>query len=105
MVLGGGNSVRTLYELKTARKTKSTVVEKTNVPGLTSLKTQTETFFESNYHHQPTRTVMTNSKGETIEKKIKYSFDYQVPDIGNIPDCNYLQYVIAKDTWYSGGFA
>jgi YD repeat-containing protein len=82
------NSVETLYEIKTARKTQITITEHLYQPGSnTTVSTQTQTFFESNYHNQPTKVITTNSKGQSTERRIKYAFDYRVQVFENTPAC------------------
>jgi Family of unknown function (DUF5977) len=81
----------TFYELKTGRQTETIVTEKNYVPGTGVLETQTETLFESPYHHQPTKTITTNSTGQTIEKRIKYSSEYIPASVSGI-NCNYQNY-------------
>jgi YD repeat-containing protein len=79
---------RTFYSLKTARKVSSAVTELTYQPGGGNTSTLMQQAFESPYHHQPTKIITTNSMGESIEKRIKYSFDYRVPLFENIQNCN-----------------
>jgi YD repeat-containing protein len=80
--------IETFYEIKTARKTQISSTEHLyQQGGITAASTQTQTFFESNYHNQPTKVITTNSKGQIIEKRIKYAFDYRVPLFENTPAC------------------
>ncbi len=105
---GSAFTAETFYELKTAKKTQSTVIEKNYQAGGSSNDKQVQTFFESNYHHEPTRILTTNSTGQTIEKKIKYAFDYRVPVFENTSTCNsyaaagFINY--ANSLYISGGY-
>jgi hypothetical protein len=81
------NEGTTLYSLVTARKTKMTVVSN-YYPAAGGTSTTTDSvFYESPYHHQPTRTVSINSFGEKIESKTKYAFDFRVAACDAISDC------------------
>lgn len=98
----------TNYELKTAHKSSSTEIENTYQPTGEYIQTQSQTFYESPYHHQATRVTTTNSLGQTIEKRIKYAFDYRVPLFDNVSNCytgaaSYLNY--SNSLFYSGGYS
>jgi len=81
------------YELKTAKKTYTKIVERTySINSSIPMETSIESFYESPYHHQVTRTLTVNSKGEQIETKIKYSSDFIAQDIANINTCNINTY-------------
>ncbi len=101
-------TVETYYELKTAHKTQSTVIERVYQPGVVSpVEKQTQTFFESNFHHEPTRTLTYNSKSQAIESKTKYAFDYRVPSFDNTTNCyvgaaGFMDY--ANSTYASGNY-
>ena len=99
--------VETYYELKTAHKIQSSVIEK-DYQGTTFIQKQIQTFYESNYHHEPTRIVTTDSKGLSMEKKIKYAFDFRVPIFENTSNCytgaaSFLGYF--NSLFYSGGYS
>lgn len=82
--------VRAFYQLKTARKVSSSVAETNYQPG-TPANNQANysiQYFESPYHHQPTKIITTDSRNITIEKRLKYSFDYRVPVFENVANCN-----------------
>ena len=100
-------TAETFYELKTARKTQSTVTEKLYQTGGNVLTTQTQTLFESIYHHEPTKVITTDSKGQTIEKRLKYAFDYRVPVFENTTNCytsaaGFISY--SDNLFTSGGY-
>lgn len=79
----------TFYEIQTARISESNIQEIIyQQPAGTSLTKQTQTFYESNYHHQPTKIITTDSRGITNERRLKYSFDYRVPIFENTTACN-----------------
>jgi hypothetical protein len=75
--------VSTLYEISTASKLKDIVTETdyTTVPNSTALVTTNTINYESNNHFEPTNIIKSNSKGETIETKIKYVKDFITPSI------------------------
>ncbi len=78
----------TFYNLTTSKKTKFTTVSNYFQPGSSNLQTTTEVlFYESPFHNQVTRKTFTNSLGETLETKIKYAFDYRIPNCEAISDC------------------
>lgn len=78
--------VSTYYNLATAKKISMTTVT-TDIPLTGStLTTIDSTFYESPYHHQLTRKVSINSKGEKLETKIKYAFDFRIPNCEAISD-------------------
>ncbi|MBY0349081.1 MAG: RHS repeat protein [Hydrotalea flava] len=87
-LFGGTAYAKTFYSLKTARKVSSTITELTYQTGGGFTSTLTQQFFESPYHNQPTKIITTDSRGETIEKRIKYSFEYRVPLFENVQNCN-----------------
>ena len=76
----------TFYELKTARLTEMGITQDEMAPGVGYIQTTTTTFYESQFHNQPTRKVTTNSKGETLETKYKYAADFRLASCDNIPD-------------------
>jgi hypothetical protein len=74
----------TFYDIKTGRKSKTSVTEK-NYSNGNLLSSTTETFYESSFHNQPTRVVKVNSVGKTSETKMKYLFDLRTSWLD--PDC------------------
>lgn len=92
---GGPNSgigLLTLYNLSTSKKDRTVIVtDEFSSTGAVLTIVDSE-FYESPYHHQVTRKVTINSKGEKIENKIKYAFDYRISACDAISDCysNYL---------------
>jgi YD repeat-containing protein len=82
----------TYYELTTARQTQMQVTETAYNPADgSSLSTTSTTYFESPFHNQPTRTGSSNSKGEVLETKNKYAYDFRLPACDAIAD-GYPQY-------------
>ncbi|MBL7747095.1 MAG: hypothetical protein JNM19_06680, partial [Chitinophagaceae bacterium] len=78
----------TLYDIATKRKTQMTVDESVvNLQTGITTNTSTATYYESPWHKQPTRTTSTNSKGETVETKYKYSFDFRANGCDAMTDC------------------
>jgi hypothetical protein len=83
-----GLATFTQYEISTKRKTQMKVDETIVNPVTGALFTTSNTsYFESAWHRQPTRTVTVNSKGETIETKYKYAFDFRAAGCDAGPDC------------------
>lgn len=82
--------VRSYYQLKTAKKVTASVTETSYQPGIpgNNQVTYMTQYFESPYHNQPTKVITTDSRNITIEKRIKYSFDYRVPIFENVQNCN-----------------
>ncbi len=80
--------ISTIYEIKTAKKISTTITERGYQVGGIAFERQVQNFYESIYHNQPTRTLTTDSKGKSIEKKIKYAFDYRVPAFQNTTNCS-----------------
>lgn len=76
----GPNSVYlpTFYQLSTAKKTETQVVDRNYQPGVGMVETTNNTYFESPYHNQVTRKTNTTSTGELQESKIKYAADYRI---------------------------
>ena len=91
---GAGTNVLlgTYYELSTAKKTQTQVTETVYDPATAgTLTTTSSTYYESPYHPEITRTTATNSKGEVIETKKKYAFDFRLSTCDAIAD-GYTQY-------------
>ncbi|HWI93253.1 MAG TPA: hypothetical protein VNT20_18370 [Flavisolibacter sp.] len=86
-------SNKTHYSLSTAKKTQMVVVSHDYASG-NALTTIDSTFFRSSYHCMPTRRVNINSKGELLETKYKYAFDYRPAAFDTLSDC-YAQYASA----------
>lgn len=81
--------VGTKYEIGTSKKTSDAVTQTIYDPATaTSLTTTSTTYYESPYHHQATRTTATNSKGEVLETKNKYAFDFRISTADAIADGN-----------------
>jgi hypothetical protein len=102
-------STTTMYELKTARKTETDVFERTYQPGGLVIAKQTQTLYESIYHHEPTKIITTDSKGKSVEKRIKYAFDYRVAGFENTPNCltgaaSFISYANSLYSSYSAAY-
>jgi hypothetical protein len=91
VVYQGGQTLGTKYELTTARKTQTQVTETVYNPGGGSLTTTSTSYNESPYHHEVTRVNATNSKGEVMETKKKFAFDFRLSTSDGIAD-GYPQY-------------
>lgn len=77
----------TYYNLTNSKKSKMTVVSSDISLTGSTLTTIDSSFFESPFHSQITRKVYIDSKGNKIETKIKYAFDFRVPNCEAISDC------------------
>ncbi len=93
------NLLGTEYELKTACKTQVQTIETNYTPGQGSQTTTNTVYYESQWHHQPTRTVTTNSTGQTIEAKIKYAADFRPGNCDTQTNC-WQNFVSAKAACY-----
>ncbi len=95
----------TLSSLQTAKKTyMKTITDNYSQTGAI-LSTTEEDFYESPYHNEITRKKIITSKGEIIETKIKYAFDFRLPSCEALTDCyqNYLtSYTNANNTFDYG---
>lgn len=74
------------YNLSTAKKTVMTVVTD-DYSGSQTLRTIDSSFFESLYHAQLTRRVGINSKGQSLETRYQYAFDYVPAGCTSLPNC------------------
>lgn len=73
-----GGLLGTYYEISTARKTQTQTTETDYASNGSLFTTVNTAYYESPFHHGATRTGTANSKGETIESKNKYAFDFRV---------------------------
>ncbi len=94
----------TIYELKTAKKVQTNTTEKIYDINGNILVSTSSNFYESPYHNQITRVINTNSKGVTLEKKIKYTFDFRTTACNSISDCSqtYLTSVANATAIFNG---
>ncbi|MFT3682277.1 MAG: hypothetical protein QM791_18535 [Ferruginibacter sp.] len=90
----------TFYNLNTSRKIKATAVSSEYLLTGGIITITDSSFYESPYHHQVTRKISINSKGEKTETKVKYAFDFQVPNCEAISDC-WQSYNAAYNNTYS----
>ena len=89
----GGQLMATKYELTTSKKTQTQVINNEFDPVTsTSLSTTSTSYNESAFHHEVTRTNTTNSKGEVLETRKKFAFDFRISTCDAIAD-GYPQYV------------
>jgi hypothetical protein len=94
VVRSGANNqmLGTKYQIGTSKKISDAVIEKMyNSADANFYTTTTTTYYESPFHHQPTRVAATNSKGEVLETKKKYAFDMRLSACDAIAD-GYPQY-------------
>ena len=78
----------TNYDLYTSKKTRMVVVTSEIPLSGASLVTVDSSFYESPYHHEITRKVSIDSRGNKLESKMKYAFDFRVPNCESISDCS-----------------
>lgn len=77
---GSNPSFFTWYNQSTGRKIKETAVRKSyNVNG--TVTNTSDSYYESAYHHQVTRTVTTNSTGDTYETRYRYVPDFTLSNV------------------------
>jgi YD repeat-containing protein len=77
----------TMYSLQSAKKTGSTSVSSLYDPvNGTYASTTSTVYYGSNYHHQPTRSVVTTSTNDSLVTNIKYPFDFRIASCDAIPD-------------------
>lgn len=79
----------TVYDLKTAKKTKQTTIETVYQPGNSPRIVQSEVFYESRHHNSPTKYITTYPGGETSTKRIKYSFDLRSTLFDTVGTCTF----------------
>lgn len=99
--LSGVGDIGTLtnYEISTQRKTQTRVEEFiTNPITGQDLMNTTTTYYESAFHRQPTRITSVNSKGELMETKYKYAFDFRIPGCDNALSNCLQTYTSASNT-------
>jgi YD repeat-containing protein len=96
----------TPYEITTARKVKQTITEKKyDVNGL-FVENTTESFMESPYHRQVTRTRSMDAKKEIRESLNKFSFDFVSDDFKPLDSClqSIASYINDLETTYRNLF-
>ncbi|MDP4211865.1 MAG: DUF5977 domain-containing protein [Bacteroidota bacterium] len=79
----------TRYTLNAVRKIKTVVTENDHGQdgnGLTN--SITTTYYGSNFHNQPTRSVTTTSTTDSLITKTKYAFDFRIPSCDAVSDCS-----------------
>lgn len=79
--------IGTQYSLRGYWKNRTEKIISDYVPGGPTSQTTNTVYFESPYHHQPTRQTTTNSVGETLESKFKYAADFRISTCDNISSC------------------
>jgi YD repeat-containing protein len=83
----GGIYSYTEYQLQTARKLQDKVTTTSYDPANGNSLTTTETtYYNSLFHHSPTRKVSTTSTGDSLATNIKYAMDFRIPSCDAIPD-------------------
>jgi hypothetical protein len=103
VVRSGANNqmLGTKYQIGTSKKISDAVTEKAYNPADGNyLTTTSTTYYESPFHHQPTRTVATSSQGEVVETKMKYALDFRLSTCDAIAD-GYPQFSNTYSSCYS----
>ncbi|MBL7709153.1 MAG: RHS repeat protein [Chitinophagaceae bacterium] len=81
-------SVRTLFELNSAKKTELTITERNFNPSAGNyLETTTTNLYESPYHAEVTSSSMTNSKNESLVSRTKYAFEFRATGCATTNTC------------------
>ncbi len=81
----GTPSFFTWYDQKTGRKVKGTSVKNLYTSNGT-VTTQEDAYFDSPYHHQLTRKVITSSSGDVLETRYRYVADYRLSSVDGMSD-------------------
>jgi hypothetical protein len=78
----------TEYYLQSAAKTQNKIVEIDYDPSnFNSLSKTTTVYYQSRFHHQPTRKVTTTSTGDSLITKMQYAMDFRISSCdASIPD-------------------
>ena len=76
----------TQYNLQSAKKIQTQVIETMVDPQQNDISTTTTTYYGSNFHNQPTRTVVTTSTGDSLITNAKYANDFRISSCDGIPD-------------------
>jgi len=82
-----GYMLGVFYDLKAYRRKKITTIETTRDANGHQIQSTKDSYFESPYHFQATRTSTHNSLGDIIETKTTYSNDYRIEACDAISDC------------------
>src|SRR4030095_11603852 len=83
-----GAMLGTRYELKGYWKKQIQTVTTDYVPGEGNNSNTSTTYFESVFHHQPTRQETYNSLGNILATKTKYALDLRISDCDAISNCS-----------------
>jgi len=95
-----GQMLGTKYELSTAHKISESVNKKEyDLFNNIVLSTVNTTYFESSFHHQPTKVTSVNSKGEILETRNSYASDFRLSTCDGIVD-GYAQYQAGYNTCF-----
>jgi hypothetical protein len=79
---GGGQYLGTFDSIRNVRKESETTVE-TDYTSAGNIVTRKEKYFSSNYHNSVTRETSNDSKGNDIETRYKYAFDFRITSCDN----------------------
>lgn len=96
----------TAYEIVTAKKIKQTTVERNYDNNGQYVENTNVALMESPYHNQLTKTITSDSKKETRESSVKYSFDFVSNDYKPLDSClqEVTSYIHYLETSYTNLF-
>jgi len=92
----------TEYSLQTAAKIKDSVISTTYDIGTgLGVTTNSTVYYNSPYHHQPTRKVVSTSAGDSLISNTTYALDFRIPSCDAIPDslAYYNNAATGDSTW------
>lgn len=91
LILSGNlNQLRmySYYAINSAKKSVTSVVEKTFQENGTYLQSSKQILYESPFHNQPTKIIANTSRGVDLITKNTYAFDIRSPQFDNLPLCD-----------------
>jgi hypothetical protein len=78
----------TMYSLNTVKLVSMTTMQDDYGSSGGYVTTAKTTYYGSAFHNQPTRTVVTTSKGDSLVTNMQYASDFRLPTCDAIPDCS-----------------
>jgi YD repeat-containing protein len=78
-----GTGIYTWYDQKTGRKTEETIRTHSYSSG-GNVETVEQLFYESPYHHQLTKKILTNSTGDVLETRYRYAPDFLISSVDGL---------------------
>jgi YD repeat-containing protein len=89
LLTASGKMLGTKYTLNTVKKTGMTIEETDRDPGSgTNITSTKRIYYGSPFHHQPTRTVISTSSGDSLVTNTRYATDFRLASCDAISDCS-----------------